>query len=68
MTADYLDQAADRTEDERAFLVAQHARRAITPIPLCDECCERLVHVTPKGLRWRLCAPCGEELLKEKSK
>lgn len=64
--ADNLDVAADLAESERLFSIAAHAARAITPIPLCDECRERCVHVTPKGLRWRLCAPCGEELIRSR--
>jgi hypothetical protein len=62
MTADELDLAADRAELERASLVAAHARRAITPIPVCEECDERHVHVTGTGLRWRYCAPCAFDL------
>lgn len=65
--ADNLDVAADLAEAERAFSVALHAQRAITPIPVCDECCERPVHVTEKNVRWRLCKPCGDELIGSKA-
>lgn len=60
--SDDLDIAADRAELERAHLIAAHARRTQSPIPLCEECDERHVHVTAKGLRWRYCAPCGEAI------
>lgn len=63
MSADELDLAADRAELERSFSIAAHARRAITPIPLCTECDERHVHVTTKGVRWKYCAPCAEDVL-----
>lgn len=62
MNADDLDRAADIAEAERAFAEARHRARASSPIPLCEECGERHVHVATNGLRWRYCAPCAFEL------
>lgn len=61
--SDDLDVAADRAELERVHLIAAHAARTRSPIPICQECDERRVHVTATGLRWRFCAPCAEDVL-----
>jgi len=51
--ADYMLTVALRQQEQRA---------AATPIPMCEECREREVHVTAMGTRFRYCPDCTYDL------
>lgn len=64
---DIADQAEAVEALERAAALARHAARSREPVPCCESCEEKPVHVTASGTRWRYCTDCAEEHLRRVS-
>jgi hypothetical protein len=60
---DFADAASDAETYHLELALRQQANRAsITPLPLCEECREKYVHVTALGTRFRYCDGCTYDL------
>lgn len=61
--SDFCDSASDAETYHLELALRQQANRAIsTPLPLCEECREKYVHVTALGTRFRYCGGCTYDL------
>lgn len=64
---DFADAASDAETYHLELALRQQANRAaITPLPLCEECREKYVHVTALGTRFRYCGGCTYDLTRRK--
>lgn len=60
---DFADAASDAETYHLELALRQQANRATsTPLPLCEECREKYVHVTALGTRFRYCGGCTYDL------
>lgn len=61
--SDFADQGSEAADYHLELALRQQANRAIsTPLPLCEECREKYVHVTALGTRFRYCDGCTYDL------
>lgn len=59
---DIYDSATVVETLERENSIRAQLERSKTPIPVCENCDEELVHVTATGTRFRYCRGCTFEL------
>jgi hypothetical protein len=62
--SDDADQAQAIETLERQAALSRHAARRNEPVPTCEACEEKPVHVTASGTRWRFCVDCADEHLR----
>lgn len=60
---DFADMGSEAADYHLELALRQQANRAATtPLPLCEECREKYVHVTALGTRFRYCGGCTYDL------
>lgn len=62
---DFCDAASDLSDYHLALSLRQHANRKPEPLPICEECESKTVHIFASGVNARYCFDCIEELREE---